>query len=308
MTMPFCCVVGPTAAGKSALAMALAEARQLAILSADSRQVYCGFDVGTAKPTRAEQARVPHFGLDIVPPTERYSAHRWAEDAGQWIRQAAEQGAAPLIVGGTGLYVRALVQPLDPVPVLDAPRRAMLAAHVGVLPLAELQRWCARLDPARAHLGRTQLLRAIETALLDGTRLGDRLGQSGTPARPARYLVVDPGAVLASRIADRVHAMLAAGFLEEVERLRTEVPADAPAWNASGYGVMRAAVEGTMSRSAAIERIIIETRQYAKRQRTWFRHQLPAPHVTLVNPLDDKALDVAKAWWDAARQSGGEHA
>jgi tRNA dimethylallyltransferase len=99
--------------------------------------------------------------------------------------------------------------------------------------------------------------------------------------------------------------MLAAGFVEEVERLNREIPADAPAWNASGYGVMRAAVEGTMSRSAAIERVIIETRQYAKRQRTWFRHQLPAPLVTVVNPLEDNALDVALAWWDAAQQPDG---
>jgi tRNA dimethylallyltransferase len=305
MTAPLCCVVGPTAAGKSALAMALAEARQLAILSADSRQVYCGFDIGTAKPTLDERTRVPHFGVDVVAPTERYSAHRWAAEAEQWMQQAYATDTPPLVVGGTGLYVRALVQPLDPVPVLDEQRRAALAPVLAALPLGELQRWCAQLDPSRAHLGRTQLQRAVETALLDGTRLSDRLGQSETPARPVRYLVVDPGTALAPRIAGRVQAMLAAGFIEEVERLRTVVPADAPAWNASGYGVMRAAVEGTMSRSEAIERVIIETRQYAKRQRTWFRHQLPTPLVTVVNPLDDNALNVALAWWDAAQQSDG---
>jgi tRNA dimethylallyltransferase len=305
MTVPLCCVVGPTAAGKSALAMALAEARQLAIISADSRQVYCGFDIGTAKPTPAERARVSHFGVDIVAPTERYSAHRWAASAEQWMQQAHEAGTSPVVVGGTGLYIRALVQPLDPVPTLDEQRRAALAPWLAALPLWELQRWCTQLDPSRAHLGRTQLVRAVETALLDGTRLSDRLGQSETPARPVRYLVVDPGAALAPRIAGRVQAMLAAGFIEEVERLVTEIPADAPAWNASGYGVMRAAVEGTMSRSAAIERVIIETRQYAKRQRTWFRHQLPVPQVTVVNPLEDNALDVALAWWDAAQQPDG---
>lgn len=307
VTAPLCCIVGATAAGKSALAMQLATARGLSMVSADSRQVYRGFDIGTAKPTHDEQHRVPHYGLDVVEPTERYSAHRWALEAAQWCEQALAAKRPPVVVGGTGLYVRALVQPLDAVPTLDDGRRAALAPWLASVPLDELQRWCTRLDPARAHLGRTQLLRAIETALLDGTRLGDHLARQQTTARPVRYLVVDPGPSLALRIADRVHAMLAAGFVEEIERLRTHIPADAPAWNASGYGVLRQYVEGTLSRSAAIERVIIETRQYAKRQRTWFRHQLPPNAVTLVNPLEEDALDITLAWWDAAQQSDGVH-
>jgi tRNA dimethylallyltransferase len=301
------CIVGPTAAGKSALALQLAEEHRLAIVSADSRQVYRGFDVGTAKPTAAERARVPHYGLDVAEPTERYSAHRWATDAAHWCHDAVRRCTNPVVVGGTGLYVRAFVQPLDDVPALDAARRTALEPFLATLELTELQRWCTRLDPARAHLGRTQLLRAIETALLDGTRLGDRLGQAGPPARPVRYLVVDPGPVLATRIAERVQAMIAHGFVEEIERLRQVVPPDAPAWNASGYGAMRAAVEGTMTLQAATERVIIETRQYAKRQRTWFRHQLPAALVTPVNPLAPDASDTVRSWWNTVAQTSGVH-
>ncbi len=302
---PLCCIVGATAAGKSALAMQLAEARGLSIVSADSRQVYRGFDIGTAKPSHEDRRRVPHYGLDVVDPEERYSAHRWAHEAARWCDEALAADRAPLVVGGTGLYVRALVQPLDAVPNLDADRRAALEPWLASQTLHELQRWCARLDPARSHLGRTQLLRAIETALLDGTRLGDHLARQQTVARPVRYLVVDPGPSLALRIADRVQAMLEAGFIEEIERLRAHIPAEAPAWNASGYGVLRQYVEGTRSRADAIERVIIETRQYAKRQRTWFRHQLPPSAVTLVNPLDEQARQTTLSWWDAAQQLHG---
>ena len=310
-------IVGPTAAGKSALAMHLARTRGLAIVSADSRQVYQGFDIGTAKPSRADREAIPHYGVDVVPPTVRYSAHLWAADALRWCDEAVTAGTPPLIVGGTGLYVKALVSPLDAVPTLDPDRREALAAWLGASTLDELTRWCRRLDPARAHLGRTQLLRAVETALLAGTRLSDALRSSHeaaaddvSTAAPVRYLVVDPGPVLAERIAHRVHQMIADGFVQEVERLRQSIAHDAPAWSASGYRVVRDALEGpggARALEAAIERVIIETRQYAKRQRTWFRHQLPAPQVTRIDPGATDALDQALAWWDH-EESVAEHA
>lgn len=304
---PLRVVIGPTAAGKSAVAMHIAQSRGLAIVSADSRQVYTGFDIGTAKPSRAERARVPHFGLDVVAPTERYSAHAWARDAEQWMGDAYAQHTPPLVVGGTGFYVRALVAPLDVMPPLDGDRRRTLEQWLTTLDSAEVERWCRRLDPARAHLGRTQHQRAIETALLAGVRISDMHNAAGvhdpiaTPAtRAVHYLVVDPGLPLADRIRARVHAMVDAGWFDEVARLMDSIPPDAPAWNASGYGTIRAGLEGTMNRDAVIERVIIETRQYAKRQRTWCRHQLQDGTVTQLNPDDRDALDRALTWWDSS--------
>ena len=279
--------------------MQLAQARGLAIISADSRQVYRRFNIGTAKPSVAEQATVPHYLVDIVDPTERYSAARWVSDATAALSTATQRGTSPVIVGGTGLYVRALVKPLDAVPELPAEARNALDKVLQALSAAEVKRWCERLDPARAHLGRTQQLRAIETALLTGQRISDFLGTATAAARPARYLVVDPGPILAERIAQRVRLMLASGFREEVDQLRAELPDDAPAWKASGYLVLRQSREGRLSDAEAIERVIIETRQYAKRQRTWFRHQLPESHVTRIDPTAPDAFERALAWWDA---------
>ena len=289
--------------------MQLAQQHGLSIVSADSRQVYRGFDVGTAKPTAAERALVPHYGIDVADPSERYSAHRWAESAGGWIQDAGEQGRAAIVVGGTGLYVRALFEPLDAVPALDTDRRAALARFLDTLSMSELERWCARLDPSRAALGRTQRLRAIETALLSGRRLSNSLRASGSePARTssyqAHYLVVDPGPVLATRIERRVHDMLTAGWEEEITTLMTTTAHDAPAWKASGYAVLRDAVEGRVTRAAAIERVIIETRQYAKRQRTWFRHQLPEAQVTHLDPLAPDAMQQAMRWWQSVHTQG----
>jgi tRNA dimethylallyltransferase len=298
------CIVGPTAAGKSAIAMAIAEARSLAIISADSRQLYRGFDIGTAKPTAIDLSRVPHYGIDVTDPTERYSAHRWATEACEWIASAYAAGTPPLIVGGTGLYLRALVSPLDAIPTLDPKQRAQLEPLLAAMDAPTVQRWCERLDPLRAHLGRTQRLRAIETVLLTGRPLSAALGTRDPERRDVRYLVVDPGAVLATRIAQRVEAMLAAGFRDEIDRLMQAVPATAPAWQASGYGVLRAAREGVTDEAEAIERVIIETRQYAKRQRTWFRHQLPAEQVTALDPMQPDALERALAWWDATEREG----
>ena len=208
-------IVGPTAAGKSARAMELASHGDVAIISADSRQIYREFDIGTAKPSREEQARVVHYGVDIVAPTEHYSAYRWAHDAARWIADAVRAGKTPVVVGGTGFYLKSLFDPpYDEPPV------------------------------------------------------------PGFTLRP-EYEIVDPGPALRDHIATRVDQMLEAGWLDEVRALMETVPHDAIAWKACGYRVMRGHLEGEYSLAHARERAIIETRQYAKRQRTWFRHQLP---------------------------------
>lgn len=291
-------VCGPTAAGKSALALALAERVGATIVSADSRQVYRGFDIGTAKPTDDDRRRVPHAGVDVLAPEEPYSAAAWARDAEGWIAGARASGRVPIVVGGTGFYLRALLAPLFQAPSLDLVRRARLGVWLAARPLAELRRWCRALDPDRAHLGRTQLLRAVETALLLGTRLSAlHRSHARAPTFTARYLVVDPGPDLQARIERRVDTMLAAGWVEEVRRLRTLVPAGAPAWHATGYRTIAALVAGTVPAQEARRQVIVETRQYAKRQRTWFRHQLPAARVARIDPRDDDALERAVAWW-----------
>ncbi|MFL5560307.1 MAG: tRNA (adenosine(37)-N6)-dimethylallyltransferase MiaA [Gemmatimonadaceae bacterium] len=296
-------ITGPTAAGKSAIALALAERHGAAIVSADSRQVYRCFDLGTAKPSLAERARAPHHGIDVIAPTERYSAARFAEDAEHWIADDRGAKRESIVVGGTGFYLRALFEPLFVEPPMDPRARAALQAHLDPLSTDELKRWCETLDPARAHLGRTQLLRAIEVALLTGERLSALHAlPPRAPRFRARYLVVDPGAILRDRIASRVDAMLDGGWPSEVEQLMRDVPEDAPAWNAAGYEVVRRLVRGEISRMHAREQIIIETRQYAKRQRTWLRHQLSAAAVTLVNPDSPDAQAIVDDWWTGARE------
>ena len=284
------------------IAMMLAEEFDAAVVSADSRQIYCYFNVGTAKPSREECSRVTHYGVDVAEPDERYSAARWANEAHEWIECAAEVEKVPVVVGGTGLYVKALIEPLFDAPEMDPSARSRLEAELATKSLDELRRWCEQLDPSRAHLGRTQLLRSIETALLSGARISDLHEQhSGDRAQFApTYLVVDPEGSLASQIELRVDEMLEHGWVDEVRELISKVPADAPAWKASGYRAARDHVEGKADLSTTRERIIIETRQYAKRQRTWFRHQLPQSAVTKVNPLDSQAIAVAREWWERA--------
>ena len=297
---PVAVVCGPTAAGKTALALQFAAQAPVTIISADSRQIYRGFDIGTAKPTVAEQAAVPHVGLDVAEPTERWSAWQWARLAHEAIAAARRAGRVPLVVGGTGFYIRALATPLAPLPPLDPDARAGLAALLDTMDSEELRRWCLRLDPERAALGPVQWRRAIEVALLTGTRLSAWHAQApALPAVPVRYLVVDPGPPLADRIAARVETMVADGWVDEVTALVAAVPPSAPAWQATGYGAVRDVVEGRRSIEEAVARITIDTRQYAKRQRTWFRHQLVEGPVTRVAPDQPEAYERALAWWRA---------
>lgn len=295
-------ICGPTAAGKSAIAGWLASRHPSTIISADSRQIYRGFDIGCAKPTDDERARVPHRGIDIIEPTERYSAAAWAASADGWIDESLEAHRAPMVVGGTGLYLRALFDGLFDEPALDPARREDVESFLGELDVPELRRWVNLLDPDRAHLGRTQLIRAIETALLTGRRMSElHRTRARIPRWRPRYLVVDPGPALAERIGGRIDDMLGNGWSDEVDRLMATVPESAPAWKATGYSAMRRLVAGTLSPVQARETILIETRQYAKRQRTWFRHQLPADRVTHLDPTAADWRATAEQWMTGLR-------
>lgn len=292
--------------------MWLAERSPVTIVSADSRQVYRGFDVGTAKPTRDERSRVAHDGVDVVEPTVRFSSAAWAAGADRWIADAFTAGRSPIVVGGTGLYLRALFEGLFSEPPIDTEARRRMEPVLASMPTDELRRWVQRLDPARSHLGRAQLLRAVEIALLTGQRVSQlHAAQRDSPEsrwRP-RYLVVDPGPALAGRIGARIETMLNAGWPDEVEELMRNVLPDAPAWKASGYEAMRRMVRGELDRDRTREAILIETRQYAKRQRTWFRHQLPPDRVLHVDPLAKNWQEVVERWTtgivEGAQSPGG---
>ena len=276
--------------------MWLAARHDVLLISADSRQVYRGFDVGTAKPTREELKRVPHRGIDVVDPTERYSAAAWVTMARAAIAETHASHRTPVIVGGTGFYVSALFQPLWEEPELDAKARRRLQSALDGMSLEELRRWCERLDPARAHLGRTQLLRAIEIALMTGRRISDLHASSAKgPSYRPRYLLVDPGLQLPTRIAARAAGMIDGGWLVEVHGLLKTVPESAPAWNAAGYRTIRQLPLGEIDRTTALERVTIDTRQFAKRQRTWFRNQLDNSRV-------ERLVSDAPGWEDAVER------
>jgi tRNA dimethylallyltransferase len=296
---PIRVICGPTAAGKTGLALRLARHADIVVVSADSRQLYRRFDVGTAKPSAAERAAVPHVGIDVLEPTERASAAWWAECADGWIREARASGREPVVVGGTGLYLRALFGALFEEPTLDHARRSALGLELETLSTEALRRWVRSLDPPRAHLGRTQLLRAVEIALLTGLRMSDLHRERARPARwAARYLVVDPGEDLAQRIEERTRAMLTVGWRNEVRELMREVPANAPAWNATGYRAIRLLEDGELTEREAVTRVVVETRQYAKRQRTWFRHQFAGSDVTRLDPRVPDWEARALSWWN----------
>lgn len=284
--------------------MALAERAGAMLVSADSRQVYRGFNIGTAKPSEADLQAVEHRGVSIIDPSERYSAAQWSESATAWLDDAAVRSVPVIIVGGTGFYLRALESPLFESPPLNPDDRREVLSRLDSLSTDTLRTRCSSVDPGRAHLGRTQLLRALEVHELTGRPLSLWLEECARPARfRGHYLVVDPGAALRVQIADRVRQMLEAGWEQEIEQLADDVPADAPAWNACGYAVLRDAMAGGMSRRDAIDRTIVDTRQYAKRQRTWFRHQLPAGRVTALDPAAPDAFAQAATWLNSATLS-----
>jgi len=274
-------LVGPTAVGKTAVTEALAARWPLAVISADSRQVYRGLDVGTAKPSAALRARVPHWGLDLVEPGERYSAGRFARDSAAWLAEIPAD-RQPIVVGGTGFYVRALVDGLFHEPPLDPGRRARLRDLL--TGADDLAAWAVRLDPGFSGGGRQRAARSVEVALLTGRPLSwwQRHAAARGLVTPWYVRLTVPRAVLRKRIAARTAAMLAGGFTDEVEGLlRRGVPADAPGLDGVGYREVVAQLQGRLARADLADAIERATARYAKRQETWFRHQLPAETWTL---------------------------
>ena len=272
--------MGPTASGKTALAVSLVERFPLEIISVDSALVYRGMDIGTAKPDDATLARAPHHLLDIRDPTDTYSAAAFCDDARRLMADIVARGKVPLLVGGTMLYFRALLNGLDDLPRADAALRQKLEADAANRGWPALHADLARIDPvtaARLAPNDSQRIgRALEVFQLAGTPMSALLdqAQSTLPYRVLQLaLIPSDRAVLHQRIAVRFDAMLAAGLLDEVKSLRQmyALDADLPAMRAVGYRQAWAFLDGGITLDELRETGIAATRQLAKRQLTWLR-------------------------------------
>lgn len=266
-------IAGPTASGKTGAALALAERLGGEIVGADSVQVYRGFDIGSAKPTPEERARVPHHLIDVVDPGHDYSAAEYAAAARAVVHSIAARGRVPIVTGGTGLYLRALFEGLMPAPGKDALRRAELEA----LATPALRASLAAVDPAWAAriLGddRYRLIRALEIYASTGVPPSEWARRQAHD-RPFETLWIGlqpPREVLYERIDRRVEAMWAGGLLAEVERLVAQGYGDTRPMASVGYAEARAQLAGELTAEQAVALAQRRTRNYAKRQGTWFR-------------------------------------
>jgi tRNA dimethylallyltransferase len=287
------CLVGPTASGKSALALELAERLGAEIVSADSRQVYRRLEIGTAKPTAAERRRVRHHCLDLIEPDAVFDAARFRAAATRALADIAARGRVALVVGGTGLYLRALLGGLCPAPPRVPAVRAALGRMLAVRGTRALHRALTTLDPATA--GRVdprdavRIVRALEVGLTSGRRLSEWQAEHRFADRAYHALVIGlarPVPELDRRIAARAGEMFAAGFVDEVRTLTARgLGADAPALRAVGYPQVIACLAGRLDAAQARDAVVLATRRFAKRQRTWFRHE---PGIRWRHPEDDR--------------------
>ncbi|MBS0294470.1 MAG: tRNA (adenosine(37)-N6)-dimethylallyltransferase MiaA [Proteobacteria bacterium] len=293
--VPAIALAGPTASGKTAAAFAIAEALAprlpVEIISVDSALVYRGMDIGTAKPTPQELAAVPHHLIDIRDPSRAYSAAEFVQDATRLIEEIRARGALPLLVGGTMLYFKALMDGIDDMPAADPAVRTRLEQQAAAQGWPAMHAELARVDPvtaARLAPGDSQRIqRALEVWHVSGRPLSS-FHKSKTivagvrPVSASALFSLEPQdrAWLHERIAQRFHAMLAAGFLDEVLRLRArgDLHADLPSMRCVGYRQAWESLDGLHPMASLPERGIAATRQLAKRQITWLRG-MPGRHV-----------------------------
>jgi tRNA dimethylallyltransferase len=310
-------IVGPTASGKTALSIEVATRIGGEIISMDSRQIYRGMDIGTAKASTAQRARVPHHGLDLVDPDERFSAGRFARWARARIEEISRRGAVPMLVGGTGFFLRALTHPIFQEPRLDPVRREALSRFLAERDEATLRRWVEALDEPSAHRlstwgGRQRLLRALELPLLTGRPLSwwhAHAPPEADPLRPLTFVLDLPIATLDTVIARRVNEMVLAGLVDEVASLvRRGYNERTPGMNATGYVELIPYLRGEIPLEAALEAVRRNTRAYARRQMTWLRHQLPPGAIRLdaTRPPADRVDEIVQEVGAARRDFAPE--
>ncbi len=304
--LPAVAVVGPTASGKTAVALHVAEAMGTEIISVDSRQIYRRLDIGTAKPTPEEVRRVPHHLVDFVDPEEKYSVGQYRRAVEELVPRFADAGMVPFFVGGTGLYLKAVLEGLCPAPPANSELRLWLE-RASRFPAGGLHELLARIDPeaaGRIHPHDTyRLTRALEVYYLTGETLSSRQDRHRFAERPFRALVIclrrDP-ADLKDRIGRRLDRMLAAGFVGEVAGLLDDgCDPGLPALHAVGYPQMIRHLQGETSLDEAAKQIRASTWQYARRQMTWFRGVdkivwLDAGPQSKASALADKVLYLLK--------------
>ena len=296
MSPPIAVLTGPTGTGKSDIAMRLAREFPVEIVSVDSAQVYRGLDIGSAKPSAAERAQVPHHLIDLVEPTASYSAGEFVRDAANAIADIESRGRVPLLVGGTMLYLRSLIGGIADLPHGSAAIRAEIDAEAATDGWPAMHAKLAGIDAAaaaRIHPNDTQRIqRALEVFIATGERISVLQSRTRSPlARDFCVVALMPGdrARLHAALAQRFESMMAAGFLDEVRVLysRGDLTDENPAIRAVGYRQLWSHLAGSYPLATGVTRAIAATRQLAKRQMTWLRSM---PNIASFDPYDAQSF------------------
>lgn len=288
-------ICGATAVGKSALALELAQRLNSSIISADSRQVYREFNIGTAKPSQFEQNLVPHYLIDICDPTETLTLADYQEKANNLINYSST--THPLLVGGTGLYIKSITRGLK-IPRV-APNHS-LRSQLQALGQQQCYQVLTQVDPIAAHKihanDTVRTLRALEVYYVTGTPISQQQGEN-PPPYPTLQIGLDCSPdILQKRIEKRTEKMIERGLIKEVESLINKYGWELPLLNTLGYGEIKAYLQGNLSLETAKNDIILHTRQFAKRQRTWFRSD------SMIKWFDVTSPDISDQVWQTIQQ------
>jgi tRNA dimethylallyltransferase len=296
-------ILGPTATGKSALGIGLAERFDGEIVSCDSTAVYRGFDIGTDKVSIVEQRGIPHHMVDIADPLEEYSAARYAREASAVIRGISARGKLPILVGGTGFYYRALTRGFFPGPGRDAALRARLERVARVRGVERLHGWLRRVDPASAARIQPRdlkrIVRALEVYLLTGRALTEHFADT-TSVLPeydvAAFALTIPAADIAERVRRRVDAQFARGLLDEIRGLLASgLPESAHPFTGLVYRQALEHLHGVRNEADTRELIVRENRRYAKRQLIWFKKEPTLRWFRAAGEREETLEEVARA-------------